>query len=160
MLHNEGCIAANVFVCSYQMNPLGKMAISPVFIPFPQTRINPLPFRKSESAQAFPFCHSVPESLLWYPTGNSDQLVPKSIWITWVVWHPHERVCCWPWMIAIKGAKKSSVYSLGPVSRLVSYCNLVLYPQLILNDSRNSHHFHYSIISCTVIVYCQVVFSN
>lgn len=63
-------------------------------------------------------------------------------------------------MIAIKGAKKSSAYLLEPVSRLVSYCNLVFYPQLIVNDSRNSHHFHYRTISCTVIVYCQIVFSN
>lgn len=65
ILHYEACRAENVFVYSYEMSHLGKIRVIPVFIPFPQTRINPVLFRKPESAQAFPLCHSVPESLLW-----------------------------------------------------------------------------------------------
>lgn len=63
--HYEGRRAENAFVYSYEMSHLGKITVIPVFIPFPQTRINPVLFRKPDSAQAFPFCHSVPESLLW-----------------------------------------------------------------------------------------------
>lgn len=64
IFHSGVSTAKNVFVYSYEMNPLGKIAINHVSIPIPQTKINPLLFRKPESAQAFPFCHFMPESLL------------------------------------------------------------------------------------------------